>query len=195
MARVIPQQWVDMKTGRLTMEALRYLNDLETSDTDGVTTIGIRLSGVSAKTDAIIAGTQPLSDVVVSGRGSIVGQVDVINDNVASVAASVGGGGALAASVSPSFASGQGTGGGPFTSGTVTVTASGGTAPYAYAWTKKSGDTLTVNSPTANATTFTGTPGVDDALVAVYTCTVTDDVSATVTVDVSVTITDITSLS
>lgn len=59
----------------------------------------------------------------------------------------------------------------------VTVTATGGTEPYQYAWTQTEGDEAdwTIESPLARATTFTGlsVPGNSD-LNAVFQCTVTD---------------------
>jgi hypothetical protein len=93
---------------------------------------------------------------------------------------------ALAASVSESNLSATDTGA-TVTTGSVTVTAYGGTAPYTYAWTKASGDTLSVSAASSAATTFAGTSmtaGLTKS--AVYRCTVTDNVAATTTVDVSV---------
>lgn len=76
------------------------------------------------------------------------------------------------------------------TSASVTVTASGGTPPYTYAWTRVSGaSTITANSATAATTTFSCT-GLDPSEVneAVFRCTVTDSAGSpnTATVDVSV---------
>jgi hypothetical protein len=185
MTRVIPRQWVDMKTGELTREALLYLNDLDNNTDTGVTSIGTRLSGVAQKADGIIAGTIPLDDVTISGRGKITAEFDALNTNVnsASTAASSG---ALTATISPGFAGGSEPVAGTVTTNSVTVTPSGGTSPYTYAWTKVSGDTFTVTSPTAAATTFSVTLGSGGLASAIYRCTVTDDASATYTVDVSV---------
>jgi len=78
------------------------------------------------------------------------------------------------------------------TTASTTVTPSGGVSPYTYAWTLLSGDTLTVNSPSAATTTFSKTgmlPG--DSFDATYRCTVTDSTSGTpltATADVPVTI-------
>jgi hypothetical protein len=71
------------------------------------------------------------------------------------------------------------------------VTATGGTSPYTYAWTRISGSTLiTANSASAATTTFTGTPLVNNTTYdAVFRCTVTDNAAATKTVDVTVSIT------
>lgn len=77
------------------------------------------------------------------------------------------------------------------TSETVTVTPSGGTAPYGYAWAKVSGDTLTVGAASAATTSFSGTPEFNSSLSAVYRCTVTDNVAATASVTVAITLSHI----
>jgi hypothetical protein len=73
-------------------------------------------------------------------------------------------------------------------SASVTVTASGGTPAYTYAWTRLSGaTTITANSSTSATTSFNCTGLVAGEInEAVFRCTVTDSVSATDTVDVSV---------
>jgi hypothetical protein len=68
------------------------------------------------------------------------------------------------------------------------ATASGGTPPYTYAWTWANGGTgITINSPTADTTTFSGTH-VSDGTVLTGTAmiTVTDAASATATYAVAV---------
>lgn len=75
------------------------------------------------------------------------------------------------------------------TSGTLTATASGGTGSgYTYSWAFVSGGTsITINSPSAAATTFTGTSMSQvSSRVGTVRCTVTDSGSHTATVDVSV---------
>jgi hypothetical protein len=75
------------------------------------------------------------------------------------------------------------------TTGSITVTPAGGTAPYTYAWTKVSGATITADSSTAATTTFTATSLTSgETRVAIFRCTVTDNVAATATADVTVTI-------
>lgn len=194
--RVPPKRWVNPQTGELTIEALAYLDDLENGSGVDAPSLGTLLSGLnttSNKTNGIIAGTQTLVDVNISGRGSVTGELDAVTANTASAATSASAG-ALSASISAAYAFASGVGGGPFTTTTPTVTAAGGTAPYTYAWAKVSGDTLTVNSPTAASTNFTGSPGIGNILQAVYRCTVTDSAGspATATVDVAVSITDLT---
>jgi hypothetical protein len=75
----------------------------------------------------------------------------------------------------------------PITSPSTTVTPTGGTSAYTYAWTKVSGDSMTVNSPTSATTTFTAT-GVTSTKSAIYRCTVTDSLSLTATADVPITL-------
>ena len=178
-----------MTTGELTTEALLYLNDLENgqdSDSPGINTVLAGVNSVTATTAAIIAGTQPLVDVLIESVGSVAGNVAALNanTNAASVAASSG---ALTATVSPSSASKFQATAGTLTTGAVTVTPSGGTGPYTYAWAKVTGDTFTVNSPTGATTTFSVTLALDEDAAAQYRCTVTDSLAATFTVDVAVT--------
>lgn len=72
--------------------------------------------------------------------------------------------------------------------GVCVITASGGTAPYTYSWSRASGNaTISANSPSSASTSFGGTCEVDvAAITAVMRCTVTDAASASVTVDVNV---------
>jgi hypothetical protein len=58
-----------------------------------------------------------------------------------------------------------------------TATGAGGSGGYTYAWTKVSGDTLTVSAPSSASTNFTG--GVGGDYSSIYRCTVTDSLSAT----------------
>lgn len=93
----------------------------------------------------------------------------------------------LNAAASPSSLSISGTGT-PLTTASTTVTPTGGTSPYTYAWTRISGSTLiTANSASAATTTFTGSSLASGTTYsAVFRCTVTDNVAATKTVDVNV---------
>ena len=94
----------------------------------------------------------------------------------------------LSATNSPSSVSGSGIGGA--LSNQTTCTASGGVAPYTYVWTFVSGDALIIcDNLTGNTTDF-HTSGTAGTFVAVWRCTVTDNVStqAISTPDVTVTL-------
>lgn len=104
-----------------------------------------------------------------------------------------GGGGGLSATVSPGTATGEG-----ITedlvetvfSNSVTVTPSGGTGPYTYAWSRFSGhSSIFAGSPTAATTEFSATFYKGQTRTAVFRCNVTDSLSATTFVDVPVTLT------
>jgi Putative phage tail protein/SprB repeat len=94
---------------------------------------------------------------------------------------------ALNAAASPSSLSTSGTGT-PLTTASTTVTPTGGTSPYTYAWARLSGSTsITANTASAASTTFTGASlASGTTYTAVFRCTVTDNVAATKTVDVNV---------
>ena len=134
---------------------------------------------VTSDVEGIIAGTVELTDVLITGQGSL-NQGNIARDaniEVAISTASSAGGGTLTASVSPTTAVGTSDqASGTVTSNAVVVTASGGTGPYTYAWSQVSGDTITINAPTSNSTSFTGNPASPDgSLSGVFKCTVTDD--------------------
>lgn len=101
-----------------------------------------------------------------------------------------GGGSGLSAVAAPGSAYGIVTNNNLFvtvTSNSVTVTASGGTGPYTYAWTRLSGDSaVSATSPTAATTTFSASVPRWDSREATMRCTVTDALSATAHVDIEV---------
>jgi hypothetical protein len=84
--------------------------------------------------------------------------------------ADLGGGALTGATASTTIASGI-SGTIPTVTESVTVTPQGGDGTYTYAWTKLSGDDVTVNSPTSATTTFQ-TAGENAR--ATYVCTVTE---------------------
>ncbi len=96
----------------------------------------------------------------------------------------------LGASAAPSVIQKTDTGA-SITTASTTVTATGGTAPYTYSWTRISGSSsISANSASSATTTFTGSSLASGTTYdAVFRCTVTDNVAATKTVDVSVSIT------
>ena len=77
---------------------------------------------------------------------------------------------------------------GTITTASVTAVPSGQTGSVTYAWTKVSGDTMTVTSPTSSSTTFSTAPGFGNTKSAIYKCTATDSAShvASDTVDVTI---------
>ena len=93
----------------------------------------------------------------------------------------------LTVAMVPTYVSGIDPNGPPYSSTTdvATAMAYGGSGSFTYAWTKTSGTTVTVDSPTSASTTFTSTASGN--VTAVYRCTVTDTVtSATAYAEVSV---------
>ncbi len=73
-----------------------------------------------------------------------------------------------------------------FTPG-VTATPSGGTGPYAYAWTRVSGSTLSVSAPLSASTTFSYYSAAAEWVAnSVYRVTVTDSTGATATRDITI---------
>lgn len=73
------------------------------------------------------------------------------------------------------------------TTATCTVTASGGTTPYTYAWTIDE-PAITITSPTAAATTFgySDLYAMFDTVFGLATCTVTDRYGSTGVINISV---------
>lgn len=63
--------------------------------------------------------------------------------------------------------------GGTVYTNNVTVTPSGGQAPYTYAWARVSGDGA-VENPAAATTNFSDTPGFGNTTEGYFICTVTD---------------------
>lgn len=74
---------------------------------------------------------------------------------------------------------------GSITTDPTTVGYTGGIGTVTFSWAKVSGDTFTVNSPTAGTTTFTVSVGAYATKSAVYRCTATDGSGAFDTADVS----------
>lgn len=100
--------------------------------------------------------------------------------------------GGMAASASPTTATGEESGTPPtpleVTTNTVTVSVQGGIAPYTYAWSKVVGADVTITAPTSATTAFTETREPGTILSGTYRCTVTDAAMLTARVDVIVTL-------
>ena len=76
---------------------------------------------------------------------------------------------------------------GSFTSGTVTATPSGGVGPYAYSWTRISGDTeFFISSTNTAATTFARDVTAEGSFTATYRCTCTDALGSTAPADINI---------
>lgn len=99
----------------------------------------------------------------------------------------------LSASVSPSTATATTTGGGTITTNSVTVTPSGGQAPYTYAWSRIVGTRSSVTASTSATTAFRCTLATEDEVADEWRCTVTDNFGSTATVDVLTTFLSISS--
>lgn len=107
-------------------------------------------------------------------------------DGVPAKAASVAAG--LSGSVNPSSIQHDYSGSSSATSESVTVTATGGTPGYTYAWTRVSGSSdISADSASAATTTFSVTSLADGGTKsALMRCTITDSAAATYTLDVAV---------
>ena len=82
-----------------------------------------------------------------------------------------------------------------FGAGTLTtlpaVGSSTGVPPFSYAWTIVSGDTITINSPTAASTTFSTTLSYGQTKFTIVRLTVTDAYGATGSADITVVFSDV----
>lgn len=92
---------------------------------------------------------------------------------------------ALSASASPNPAYGTAVAN-PVYSSAVTVTPSGGYAPYTYSWAKIAG-VGSITSSTSATTTFYASVAPDTPTDGVFRCTITDSHSSTFTIDVTCT--------
>lgn len=95
-----------------------------------------------------------------------------------------GDGGGFTLGISPASAYGY-SNTSPVTSESVTVTPTGGVAPFTYAWTKLSGSG-SINSPTTATTTFNANVPDGDSLIGNYRCTATDAIGSFATADCDV---------
>lgn len=107
--------------------------------------------------------------------------------------------GSMTATASPASVTGFAAlaGSATITTNSTTVTPSGGSAPYTYAWAKNSGTggTWSIASATSDTTKFTcsGVAG-DTDYTAIFRCTITDATGGTATVDVQADVSNLGSL-
>ena len=80
--------------------------------------------------------------------------------------------------------------GGIITSAAAFASPVGGVGPFSYAWTKVSGDTLTLTTPNNASTNFRASVGPNDNRFAIYRCTATDSLGTTAFADTAVTLTN-----
>lgn len=80
--------------------------------------------------------------------------------------------------------------GGVITSSPATASPVGGVGPYSYAWSKVSGDTLTITAANNATTRFQANVGPGDIRFAIYRCTATDSLGTTAQGEVSITLTN-----
>lgn len=125
--------------------------------------------------DRIVAGTEPVADVLINGRGNVTDALDANTENITEVA---GAGTVLAVTTTPNYASGSRAGAGSVTTAAISFDVSNGTGPYTAAFTKISGSTFTPNTTSftgANLTsTFSTTIAAEAINNATYKITVTD---------------------
>lgn len=86
----------------------------------------------------------------------------------------------IAASLSSTSATYSLNGDGTITTDAISVTASNGTPPYTYAWTKVSGETLVLSSSAGASTTFSYDGVAPSTVTSVYQCVVSDSINDTV---------------
>lgn len=177
---------VDPETGRITQEWRDWLEELVFGKSDrSVGTILSGLNSTTAKTDAIVAGTQELTNVVIKDRGSLVTEQDAQNTTATADFSATPDKVAL-------FGSGSS---GTLESDAATITVSGGTAPYTLSASLVSGDTFTaVFSPTSLASDGSFTVKFQKAWVAnaffagVQKVTVTDSAGSPLTAEVNLSV-------
>jgi hypothetical protein len=152
------------KDGRITTEWYKYL-------TGGVTFTDNVNSGV-AQAQAAAAQAQATATGAVAGIATLASQTAP---------------GGFYASASPSSAFGDRVGSGTATTNAVTVTPTGGTGPYTYAWTLDAGN-LTIGAATSATTSFSGFVSIGTTTEDIATCTITDSLAATASISIGVAI-------
>jgi hypothetical protein len=152
------------KEGRLTNEWYKYL-------TGGVTFTDNVNSGVT-QAQAAAAQAQATATGAVAGIATLASQTAP---------------GGFYASATPSSAFGDRVGSGTATTNAVTVTPTGGTGPYTYAWVLDLAN-FTIGASTSATTSFTGFVSIGTTTEDIATCTVTDSLAATASISIGVAI-------
>ena len=135
-------------------------------------------SGVTAAAAAATAAQVAAIAAQATATGAIAG-VATLADQTAP--------GGFFASCSPASAFGSRVGSGLVTTNSLTVSPTGGTGPYTYAWTLATGN-FTILTPTAAATAFRASVAIGETVEDIATCTVTDSLSATASISIGVAI-------
>lgn len=161
----------DPKTGVMHNAWYRYFQG-ERGQVDNVN------SGVTAAAAAAQAAQTAAVQAQATATGAVAG-VATLADQTAP--------GGFFASCSPASAFGSRVGSGLVTTNSLTVSPTGGTPGYTYAWTLASGN-FTILTPTAAATTFRASVAIGETVEDVATCTVTDSLAATTSVSIGVAI-------
>jgi hypothetical protein len=152
------------KEGRLTNEWYKYL-------TGGVSFTTNVNSGVT-QAQAAAAQAQATASGAIAGISTLASQTAP---------------GGFYASATPSSAFGDRVGTGTATTNAVTVTPTGGTGPYTYAWVLDVAN-FTIGASTSATTSFTGFVSIGTTTEDIATCTITDSLAATASISIGVAI-------
>lgn len=177
--------------GQLTQEWRDWFEEVVFGTSDN--SIGTILSGQNG----IIAGTQPLADVLLTDRGSLVAEQDAQADNINAAASAASGGGLVATADSTTTYGANSSG--TITTSTITISISGGTGPYTVTSDYISGNASfsenITGSPLASAGDVTVNYSIPWAsglyATAIEKITVTDSLAATVEISLSLSAYDI----
>ena len=125
----------------------------------------------------VVAGiekTVSSASLIVAGVAKTVRRVEAWNGSAWKVVKNFAPAFSASVSVPEVYGVSTAPGGGFVTTNSVTVTPSGGLAPYTYAWSLVSGASATAQSPTFATTTFRANVGPSDSVVSTFACLVTD---------------------